>query len=197
MDPQGSQRLITACAPQLAELWIRAPLLDDPERSSPGMGFSSLHPHLNADPQLPLECIDLSLCSKLERLHILGDPELTTDKGFQDMLKEMLMSWSPDVACQFIFLRPHVPCTFSRHMFGKLLREVGHIMEEWIHDKERSSLSRTNGKGSIHRMQPLMLRVDLWDWPELWGGWIERVRESFPTLAKSKTLITSCVRREW
>ena len=204
MGPQGSQRLITACAPHLTELWVRAPLLIDPERSSPGMGSSFLPASLSIDPRSladpaapPLECIDLSLCSKLERLHILSNPELATHKGFQDMLKEMLKSWSPDIARQSIFLRPHVPCTFTRHKFGELLHKVGDIMEEWIHDRERSSSSRTNGKGSMHRMQPLMLRVDLWDWPELREGWIERVRECFPTLVRSKGLRTSCVRRKW
>lgn len=140
------------------------------------------------------ERVDLSFCSKLERLHILVNPEFVTDERSPDMLKAMLKSWSAEVARPSIFLRPHVPCTFTRHKFGELLHKVGPIIEEWSIGMGKSS--KLGGQQNMHGVQSPVLRVDLWDWQELREGWVERIRECFPTLARFKRLRMSCVTRE-
>ena len=122
----------------------------------------------------------------LKTLHLWLEPESMTDEQSLDMLEAMLNSWNAGVSPQ-VNLCAYTQECFTRQGFVELLREVGRVLEGWVHRSLvliPSSLPEQVGEQHIH----CHICVQLHDW-EVWKNWWwMRLEECFPTLAMSDRL---------
>ena len=136
----------------------------------------------------PAGGVDLTLCSKLERLHVELKPEFATDGQSPGILKAMLGSWRPDVPLRVVSSagRLKEPPEIPRQEFADLLVSISHILEPWLRDQAAScsNMGGSLGESSASRG----VQVCMWD-QDCWRDWWEKhIRDCFPTSLTLGTL---------
>ena len=121
----------------------------------------------------------------LQGLKLYLGVESAADEQSLDMLKEILSSWDADVPMQDVFLLPFDEGDFTRQTYSELLHKMEQVLEGWLHG---SVVPSGADGGASKRHTKRRIRVVLYDW-EIWHDWWwTRIKECFPTIAKSRRL---------